>query len=649
MKRVSLVVLAAVSAWLGMVDWSGAAELGTAFSYQGRLRLEGLPLNEACDLQFGLWTAGEGGSQVGSTLTVAGVLPSGGEFTAELDFGAGAFAGAERWLEVAVRCPAGSGGYTTLAPRQRLLAAPYALYAPAAGEAATAQSAPWAGLGGMPAGFADGVDNDTQYSAGSGLQLSGTTLSIPSQGVQNGMLANNAVTTGKILDGTVAAVDLAAGAGSEGQFLKVGSGGTLTWADYGLNLPEILEGPYYVAMIQIYNQYAGQAGAIYANSHGPTILATTDSDDDAAVYGKNNNPTLGEGVVGISRGKSAGVHGSSENSDGYGVWGTETNSANYGYLGSDLYGAYGYHDTSDNYGYLGSQNWGVWGQNKNKNFGFLGGFYYGVWGEHYDAANRGYLGSANYGAYGEYDYGQTYGYLGSSLYGAYGEHDHTGNYGYLGSSGWGVYGSTGDNTAVGYMGGEDGVYGRINAGLANRYAGYFNGPVYVKGLLTKAGGGFRIDHPLDPAGRYLSHSFVESPDMKNVYDGVAVLDGRGEAEVVLPEWFEALNRDFRYQLTCIGGFAPVYIATKISGNRFRIAGGSPGLEVSWQVTGIRKDAWAEANRLVVEEDKPAEDQGWYMHPELYGQPAEKSIDRRIANSPKHARPAPAAAEEPAPR
>jgi len=111
--------------------------------------------------------------------------------------------------------------------------------------------------------------------------------------------------------------------------------------------------------------------------------------------------------------------------------------------------------------------------------------------------------------------------------------------------------------------------------------------------------------------------------MKNIYDGVATLDAQGEAVVQLPEWFEALNRDFRYQLTCIGGYAPVYIADEIVNNQFRIAGGKPGLKISWQVTGIRQDAWANAHRIPVEEAKPAKEQGYYLHPELFGAPEEK--------------------------
>jgi hypothetical protein len=175
-----------------------------------------------------------------------------------------------------------------------------------------------------------------------------------------------------------------------------------------------------------------------------------------------------------------------------------------------------------------------------------------------------------------------------------------------------------------------GVYGYTKS--ATGYAGYFEGAVRVTGYLYKSGGGFQIDDPLDPANKYLNHSFVESPDMKNVYDGVVVLDEEGAATVQLPEWFGALNRDFRYQLTCVGGFAPVFIAKEISGNFFTIAGGKPGLKVSWQVTGIRKDPWANSHRIPVEQDKPDKDKGQYLYPPGFGQPESKAIGQRSAEN-----------------
>jgi hypothetical protein len=135
----------------------------------------------------------------------------------------------------------------------------------------------------------------------------------------------------------------------------------------------------------------------------------------------------------------------------------------------------------------------------------------------------------------------------------------------------------------------------------------------VAGTLSKASGSFLIDHPSDPANKYLRHSFVESPDMKNVYDGVVTLDKNGEAWVELPSYFGALNRDFRYQLTNIGAPADTYVAEKIKDNRFKVAGGKPGMEVSWQITGIRQDLYAEDNPIVVEEYKAKADQGKYLY------------------------------------
>jgi hypothetical protein len=139
---------------------------------------------------------------------------------------------------------------------------------------------------------------------------------------------------------------------------------------------------------------------------------------------------------------------------------------------------------------------------------------------------------------------------------------------------------------------------------------------------------FKIDDPLDPANKYLYHTSVESPDMMNIYNGTAVLDTKGEAEIQLPDWFEALNRDFRYQLSCIGGFAPVYVAREIENNTFRVAGGTPGLKVSWQVTGVRHDAYAEAHRSPVEVEKPAGERGRYLYPDPVGASQDKAVGAR---------------------
>ncbi len=186
---------------------------------------------------------------------------------------------------------------------------------------------------------------------------------------------------------------------------------------------------------------------------------------------------------------------------------------------------------------------------------------------------------------------------------------------------YGKFGTFGES----FVAGGAGIYGSAGAGVAGTLAGQFQGNVQIIGSLSKSSGTFKIDHPLDPENKYLYHSFVESPDMMNVYRGHALLDASGSAVVAMPAYFEALNRDFEYQLTCVGGYAPVYVASKISGNQFQIAGGRPGLEVSWQVTGVRRDAYAELNRVKVEVEKAPEERGFYLHPEAFGQPAEQIV------------------------
>jgi hypothetical protein len=164
----------------------------------------------------------------------------------------------------------------------------------------------------------------------------------------------------------------------------------------------------------------------------------------------------------------------------------------------------------------------------------------------------------------------------------------------------------------------------VNYGTGGN-AGYFDGDVEVTGTINKGAVGFKIDHPLDPENKYLYHSCIESYDMMNVYNGNIELDKNGEAVVILPDWFEVLNNNYRYQLTCIGGFAPVYISEELYNNTFQISGGTPGLKVSWQVTGIRQDPYANKNRIQVEVEKNEKEKGHYLHYKEYGQPLEKSI------------------------
>jgi hypothetical protein len=192
-----------------------------------------------------------------------------------------------------------------------------------------------------------------------------------------------------------------------------------------------------------------------------------------------------------------------------------------------------------------------------------------------------------------------------------------------GNASIGVYGFAQHDDSASF-----GVWGRAPVGAASAMAGMFTGNVAITGNVSKAGGSFRIDHPQYPAEKYLSHSFVESPEMLNVYSGSVVLDRSGKAKVLLPSYFDALNAEPRVQLTGVGK-AAVYVAEDVAGGSF-VIGGAAGQKVYWQVSGVRQDAWAKAHPIPVEEDKPAADRGRYLHPELYGATVAKNVNRALA-------------------
>lgn len=382
----------------------------------------------------------------------------------------------------------------------------------------------------------------------------------------------------------------------------------------------------------------------HTNASGttPGVLGETNSTsvDAGGVVGRVNPTAAGAGSAGVrgvnksTAGGGSGVFGEHASSgygvygksvDGYGVYGKAGYAGTYGV--GDSYGAIGVSNTG--YGVYGSGSVAVYGSGTTYGVQAYGGTY-GLYGSGsygcYGSGSSYGLYGASAGGYGVYGVGST-GVYGSSsqangVYGYSSEPNSAGVYGYGGQ--YAVRGVSGRTAGVrgdsGYVGlwGEGPTYGLYakatgaaadsygvvgTAGSSAGFAGYFNGKVHVLGTLSKSAGSFKIDHPLEPEKKWLSHSFVESPDMMNIYNGNVVLDTKGEATVELPEYFAALNKDFRYQLTCIGGHANVYIASKVSKNSFRIGGGSPGLEVSWQVTGIRQDDYANENRVPVETPK----------------------------------------------
>ena len=178
-----------------------------------------------------------------------------------------------------------------------------------------------------------------------------------------------------------------------------------------------------------------------------------------------------------------------------------------------------------------------------------------------------------------------------------------------GAAGYGIY-------ATGGVGG---------VGVA-AYAGYFDGNIEVTGTVFGSAKDFKIDHPLDPANKYLYHTSVESSEMMNIYTGNVVTDELGIATVKLPDWFEAENADFRYQLTVIGRKAQAWVAEEVEHGQFKIASDATQTKISWQITAVRQDAFAKAHPLIVEQAKPARERGFYQNPELFGQPAERQAE-----------------------
>ncbi|MGW9043359.1 hypothetical protein ACWGQL_12485 [Streptomyces lydicus] len=349
----------------------------------------------------------------------------------------------------------------------------------------------------------------------------------------------------------------------------------------------------------------GGAGTFGINqeSQGIGVLGRADANTGTAVLGTS---AQGTGVAGRSKGANPGVAGVSK--DGDGVTGAST--AGNGLSGTSTAGT-GVSGTST----TGS---GVSGISTTVGAGVLAG----------SKSGRGLQADSVTGT----------GIVGSSF-------DGIGIQGSCGHSDSGGFGfGFGPNTAPGVMGTSfngAGVHGFSLRGSGvdafgvvgitadgEPVAGQFNGDVHVTGALTQGGGGTHIDHPLDPENRFLDHTFVQSPERKNVYDGTATLDDHGTATVQLPYWFDALNENVQYQLTAVGGPAPgLHISSPVEENRFSIAGGDPGLKVCWQVTGARRDAWARTHPVVADGKKEPEERGYYLHPEAHGQPAERAIAR----------------------
>jgi hypothetical protein len=536
---------------------SGQAQIPRTLTYQGLLTdTLGTPLPDGSySMTFRLYQTSNGGSalwqEVRTLQTKRGLFSTNlGEVTP-----LGLSFDRQYWLGIQIN------GNPELSPRMALTASGYSLRSQKADTAAYALTAPQQGV----------VDS---------ARVAGT---IPNNSVGTTKIQDNAVTSAKILDGTIQRADVASN-------FKAPRADTADYAITGVLGPWNING----------SDISFTNGNVGIGTSTPTAKLDVTSSGSAGVRAAGG--TYGIDASGGSvGGQFAGTGGGSYGVYAAGIYGVYGTGATYGIGGTSSSGT----------GVYGSSSSGtaVYGSSTNS---------YGV-----------YASSTN--GYGLYATGGPNGVVASAISGAGVSGTSSGGPGVVAIGGTNGVEATGTTRGVYATGGDYGVVGAANnIGGVGVYGsgttgGYFNGAVTISGWLNvlgfiyKTGGGFKIDHPLDPSNKYLYHSFVESPDMMNIYNGNITLDANGEAAVGLPDWFGTLNKEFRYQLTAIGVPGPnLYIAEEISQNHFKIAGGTAGMRVSWQVTGIRQDTYAKAHRIPIEEEKPAEERGKYLHPQEEG-------------------------------
>lgn len=545
---------------------TGCAYNDNVINYQGYLRENGVPVNGLKTIVFAFYDGPEGQNLL-STATRELVITN-GLLTATIPITQGLFTlGGPYYLELEV-------DGTVLTPRVQVTPVPRAHYAHNAGSANTVQGIPWSSQ----------IPTTGQVPVFDGEKWVPSIFFLP-WNAQNG------------------------GIGYVGGTVKV-----RTPAESG-----------------------GQTYSLFAQSD----LTTGET---AALYGQNHS-IAGRGVYGhvlSTTGTTYGLYGRSDSIEGKGVFGTNTATTGITFGGRFETNSFNGRGVSGFAGTTVGSNFGVHGQsNSMTGIGVYGigaatsGTNYGVYGQSSSNTGRGVQGlnnvttGINYGVYGVSASTEGRGTLGFST----------------ATSGttYGVFGQSNSNTGIGTLGfavattgSPVGVWGLTQSTSSSSYGvrGTATSPafaIYAVGSYGASGTkSFRIDHPFNPETHYLLHYSMEAPEPINVYRGSVTLNSKGESWVELPRYFGEINRDPSYQLTPIGAAMPnLHIASKITNNRFKIAGGVPGKEVSWIVKAVRNDLYVRQYGAPVETEKDEYERGKYQHPELYGQPAEKGIDYRI--------------------
>jgi hypothetical protein len=547
------------------------------FTYQGLLKQSGTPVNGTLSMTFKLYNALTGGSQVGSAIT-QNVSVQDGLFTVELDFGS-VWDGSPRYLEIQV-------GSTTLTPCVKINPTPYAIWANTAGTANPIGAA-GGDLGGtypnpLVAGLQGRSVANTAPSTGQVLKWNGTAWA-PAADLTDQLWqvsgANIFYTAGRVGIGTSGpSVRLSLGGDDANTKLAIWDNGASGLVGFGIgpdqfrihlasssNRFSFLNGPAGDEIVTILGN-----GNVGIGTSGPSVRLSLGGDDantKLAIWDNGASGLVGFGVAP----NQFRIH-------------LATSSNRFSFLDAPA--------GNEIVTILGNGNVGIGTSSPAYRLHVITGSTFGIFGRSDSTSGTGVYGFAN----------ATSGFTN----GVIGQTDST--------SGTGVYGLATATSGTTY-----GVYGESRSPFG--YAVYSKGNFAVNGNKE-----FQIDHPLHPETHFLNHFCTEGPDPMNAYSGVVVLDARGEAWVQLPDYFDRINRDPRYILTPVGAPMPnLHVAVKIQNNRFKIAGGVPGGEVSWRVEAIRNDRWVQEYGYQTEQEKSKDAQGKYLNPELYGQPKERSI------------------------
>lgn len=583
-------IAAAVLAALLLAQRPAAADspLGSSFMYQGRLLQDGAPANGAYAMTFRLFGLASGGAQVGGDVALPGVVVTDGLFSVELNaagqFGPAALQGSERWLEVVVNG-------TPLAPRQHLAATPYALYA----------AGPWKTVN---AGL-----SYTSGNVGVGTSTPAATLDV-----------NGTIQTGgfRMPTGAVA-----------GRVLGADAAGNASWQADGLTLPYtgIVNLPGETAAAIFANSgNSGTARALYASTASPggTAAQFAAVSSTGTAYGSFSAIASPSGAGAIAQTTNGtgdakafwGIQGSPDGWAGYfqgrgyfsdrlGVGTTSPSMSVHAmsptYYGGPTVGV----DTGSAWAYLygGAPHSLIWNDTTDLRFGIE------------PSRGSGYTELMRIRSNGRVGIGTPTPNTRLHVSDA----TTTGAAVYVEAAALNSVAIQGNNfnASVGY-----GVYG-YSAGSSG-YGVFCQGRFGATG--TKS---FVIDHPTDPANKYLLHYSTEGSEPLNAYSGNVTTDGHGLAWVELPSYFEEINRDYRYSLTVVDDsddFVQAKIKRPIDGNKFLVATSKPNTLVSWRVEGVRNDRWMRANGAPIEVDKPQAERGRYVNPELWGASPESRLN-----------------------